>query len=76
MTEADQLRREAARALRLSQQIVDGKASEALAAHAATLLARADAMDRENTPPVPQPPGTPQQPAQQQEQVQPKKEEE
>jgi hypothetical protein len=73
MTEADQLRHEAARALRLSQLIVDKLASEALAAHAANLLERADAMERENAPPAPQPPATPQQPTQQQEQVQPKK---
>ena len=73
MTEADQLRHEAARALRLSQQIVDEKASEALAAHAANLLERADAMERKNAPPAPQPPATPRQPSQQQQQAQPKK---
>jgi hypothetical protein len=73
MTDADRLRQEAARALRLSQQIGDEKASEALAAHAANLLERADAMEREKMGRVPQPPATPQQPSQQQQQVQPKK---
>jgi hypothetical protein len=72
MTEADQLRREAARALRLSQLIGDKQASEALAAHAANLLERADAMERENMGLTPQPPATAQQPAQQQQQVQPR----
>jgi hypothetical protein len=73
MTEADRLREEAARALRLSQLIGDKQASEALATHAANLLERADAMERENMWPKPQPPATPEQPAQQQQQIQPKK---
>jgi hypothetical protein len=73
MTDADRLRQEAARALRLSQQIGDEKASEALAAHAANLLERADAMERENMGLTPQPPATAQQPAQEQQQIQPKK---
>jgi hypothetical protein len=76
MTEADRLRLEAARALRLSQLIGDKRASEALAAHAANLFERADAMERESAPPAPQVPATPQQPMQQQQQVQQKKEEE
>jgi len=76
MTEVDRLRQEAARALRLSQLIGDKQAGEALAAHAANLLERAEAMERENLGPVPQPPASSQQPAQQQQQVQPKKEEE
>jgi hypothetical protein len=76
MTEADRLRHEAARALRLSQLIGDKQASEALAAHAANLLERAEALERENMPPAPQPPATPQQPTQPQEQVQPKEKEE
>jgi hypothetical protein len=41
------------------------KAREALAAHAANLLQRAEAMERENMPQAPQP-ATPQQPIQQQ----------
>jgi hypothetical protein len=73
MTETTWLREEAARALRLSQLIGDKKASEVLAAHAADLLERAEAIDRENGSPVLQPPATPQQPAQQQQQIQPKK---
>jgi hypothetical protein len=72
MTEADQLRHEAARALRLSQLIGDKQASEALATHAANLLERADAMERENLGSVPQPPVPPQQQAQQQQQVESK----
>jgi hypothetical protein len=49
------------------------KASEALAAHAADLLEKADTLEWENAPPAPQPPATLQQPSQQQPQVQPKK---
>ena len=49
------------------------KAREALAAHAANLLERAEAMERENMPQAPQP-ATPQQPIHQQQQVQPKEE--
>jgi hypothetical protein len=74
MDDGTRLRLEATRALRLSQQIGDKQASEGLAAHAANLLERAEAMERENLAPVPQPPASP--PAQQQQQVQPKKEEE
>jgi hypothetical protein len=73
MTEAERLRHEAARALRLSQLIGDERASEALAAHAANLLERAETIERESMGPAPQAPATPQQSAQQQEQVQPKK---
>jgi hypothetical protein len=81
MTEAAQLRQEAARALRLSQLIGDVKASEALAAHAADLLEKhaadllekADALEGENAPPAPQPAATRQQPSREQQQVQPKK---
>jgi hypothetical protein len=73
MSDAEQLRHEAARALRLSQLIGDKQASEALAKRAADLLERAEALERENMGQVPQPPATPQQPAQQQQQVQPKK---
>ena len=76
MTDAATLRQEAARALRLSQLIGDEKASEALSAHAADLLERAEAIEREAMPPASEAPGTPQQPAQQQQQVQPKNEEE
>jgi hypothetical protein len=76
MDDGTRLRLEATRALRLSQLIGDKQASEGLAAHAANLLERAEAMERENLAPVPQPPASPQQPAQQQQQVQPKKEEE
>ena len=47
MTDAAALRQEAARALRLSQLIGDEKASEALSAHAADLLERAEAIKRE-----------------------------
>jgi hypothetical protein len=72
MDDGTRLRLEATRALRLSQLIGDKQASEALAAHAANLLARAEAVERENLRPVPQPPPSPQQPAQQQ-QVQPKR---
>ena len=73
MEDGIRLRQEAARALRLSQLIGDKQASEALAKHAADLLERAEALERENMGQVPQPPATPQQPAQQQQQVQPKK---
>jgi hypothetical protein len=73
MTEADRLRHEAARALRLSKLIGDMKASDALAAHAADLLERAEALERKNMPPAPQAQATAQQPAQQQQQVQPNK---
>jgi hypothetical protein len=73
MSDAEQLRHEAARALRLSQLIGDKQASEALAKHAADLLERAEALERENMGQVPQPPATPQQPAQQQQQIQPTK---
>jgi hypothetical protein len=73
MTEAERLRDEAARALRLSEQIIDEQARKALAALAADLLKRAEAIERENTEPARQPPFPPQQPAQQQqEQIQPK----
>lgn len=69
MTEADRLRHEAVRALRLSHLIGDKQASEALATHAADLFEKADAMELDNAPP----PATPEQPSQQQHQVQPKK---
>jgi len=74
MNEADRLRQESARALRLSQLIEDEKASEALAAHAATLSERAEALAREKIRSVHSAPATPQQPAQQQQQVQPEEE--
>jgi hypothetical protein len=73
MTEADRLRQEAARALRLSRQIGDLKARAALAKHAADLLERAEALESEKLEPALQPSVNPQQPAQQQQQVQPKK---
>ena len=76
MSEADRLRHDAARALRLSKLIGDMKARDARAAHAADLLERAEALERENMPPAPQAQATVQQPAQLQQQVQPKKEEE
>jgi hypothetical protein len=72
MTEANRLRQEASRALRLSQQIGDRQASATLAAHAADLLERAEAMEREGMPPPQR--VLSQQPTQQQ-QIQPKKEE-
>jgi hypothetical protein len=73
MREADRLRQEASRALWLSQQIGDRQASDALAAHAADLLERAEAMEREGMPPPQRVPS--QQPTQQQ-QIQTKKKEE
>src|SRR5262249_45652807 len=71
MSEAEQLRLEAARALRLSEQILDRQAKEALVAHAAKLLERAEALERDNTRPVPSPQAPCEQPAQQQQQPQP-----
>jgi hypothetical protein len=47
MTEVARLREEAARALRLSHLIGDKQTNEALAAHAANLLEKADAMEQE-----------------------------
>ena len=73
MSEAEQLRLEAARALRLSEQILDRQAKEALVAHAAKLLERAEALERDNTRPVPSPQAPSEQPAQQQQQPQPSK---
>jgi hypothetical protein len=73
MSEADRLRHEATRALRLSREIGDLKAREALAKHAADLLEQAEALERENMGPAPQPPATSEQPAQQQQQIQHKK---
>jgi hypothetical protein len=73
MSEANRLRHEATRALRLSREIGDLKAREALAKHAADLLEQAEALERENMGPAPQPPATSEQPAQQQQQIQPKK---
>jgi hypothetical protein len=70
---AERLRHEAARALRLSREIGDRQAAEALATHAANLLERAEALERQEMPP-PQPSSAHQQPAQQQQQSQPKKE--
>ena len=64
MTEADRLRHEAARALRLSELIGDAQAREALAVLAADLLKRAETIERDNTGTVPRPQATPEQPAQ------------
>ena len=50
MDEAEYLRRQAKRALRLAESLSDQYASQALAAHAATLLARAQGL--EQTQPV------------------------
>jgi len=73
MTEADRLRREATRALRLSELIGDVQAREALATLAAELLERAEGTERENREAARQPPPPTQQSAQpQQEQKQPK----
>jgi hypothetical protein len=57
----------------LSQLIGDKKTSEVLAAHAADLFERADAIERENCSTVPQAQATSEQPAQQQQQIQPGK---
>ena len=50
MDEAEYLRRQAKRALRLAESLSDQYASQALGAHAATLLARAQSL--EQTQPV------------------------
>ena len=50
MDEADNLRRQAKRALRLAGAVFDRQATQALEAHAATLLARAQSL--EQTQPV------------------------
>ena len=60
MDEAENLRRQAKRALRLAELLCDQYASQALGAHAATLLARAQCLEQ------PQPDLSAQQPQQQQ----------
>jgi|KBSMisStandDraft_5_1062788.scaffolds.fasta_scaffold4618241_1 phage shock protein A len=50
MDEAENLRRQAKRALRLAEAILDQQTIQALTAHAATLLERAQSL--EQTPPV------------------------
>jgi hypothetical protein len=46
MDEADNLRRQAKRALRLAGAVFDRQATQALEAHAATLLARAQSLNK------------------------------
>ena len=47
MTEAQRLRRQARRALELARDITDEEAARALKAHAADLLERAEAIERQ-----------------------------
>jgi hypothetical protein len=46
MDEAENLRRQAKRALRLAEALSDRYANQALAAHAATLLERAESLEQ------------------------------
>ncbi len=74
MTEAESLRRQAERALRVARGISDEQAARALNALAADLHKRAEGLERQGIPSPVQP--VVQQPAQQQQQIQPIKKQE
>ena len=71
MAEAESLRRQAERALRLARGISDEQAAQVLRAHAAYLHARAEWLERQEKLPPSQLTTGQQQPAQQQRQIQP-----
>lgn len=76
MTEAEDLRRRAERALRLARGVYDQRAAQALKDYAVTMLQRAESLEGQNQQNPILPPSAGQQPpAQQQQQIQPAQDE-
>lgn len=76
MTEAEDLRRRAERALRLARGVYDQRAAQALKDYAVALLLRAESLEgQQQQHHIPPPSAGQQPPAQQQQQIQPAKDE-